>query len=103
MIGRLYDLMETFKETMFAKKAEDLEKWIEEALAIKSDEAASFVNGISRDKEAVENAIRYDYNNGLAEGSVNKLKVSKRIMYARCSFDTLKKKLLLREKYRHPQ
>ncbi|MCI7813032.1 MAG: transposase, partial [Robinsoniella sp.] len=32
--------------------------------------------------------------NGLAEGSVNKLKVVKRIMYGRNSFDLLKSKLL---------
>ena len=33
-------------------------------------------------------------NNGLAEGSVNKLKVVKRIMYGRNSFELLKGKLL---------
>ncbi len=35
-----------------------------------------------------------DYNNGLAEGSVNKLKVVKRIMFGRNSFKLLKIKLL---------
>lgn len=38
--------------------------------------------------------ITFDYNNGLAEGSVNKLKVVKRIMYGRNSFELLKGKLL---------
>lgn len=37
-----------------------------------------FVKRIKRDIEAVRNAIRYEYNNGLAEGLVNKLKVIKR-------------------------
>ncbi|RAZ95180.1 hypothetical protein DK853_31310, partial [Klebsiella oxytoca] len=32
----------------------------------------------------------FPYNNGLAEGSVNKIKVIKRIMYGRNSFDLLK-------------
>lgn len=103
MIGKLYDLMGSFKEILFAQKPEDMQEWITEALAVKSEEIRGFANGIMRDMEAVKNAIRYEYNNGLAEGSVNKLKVTKRIMYGRCSFDTLKKKLLLREKYRHPQ
>jgi transposase len=40
-----------------------------------------------------------NYNNGLAEGSVNKLKVIKEIMYGRCSFEMLRKKILRREKY----
>ncbi len=43
---------------------------------------------------AVKNEILLDYNNGLAEGSVNKLKVVKRIMYGRNSFEMLKGKLL---------
>ena len=36
-------------------------------------------------------------NNGLAEGSVNKIKVIKRIMYGRSSFDLLKAKVLFHE------
>ena len=44
--------------------------------------------------DAVKNAIQFEFNNGLAEGSVNKLKVVKRIMYGRNSFDLLKSKLL---------
>ncbi len=31
--------------------------------------------------EVVVNVIKCEYNNGLAEGSVNKLKLIKRIMY----------------------
>jgi transposase len=37
------------------------------------------VNGLKRDMQVI--AIIYEYKNGLAEGSVNKLKVIKRIMY----------------------
>jgi len=48
----------------------------------------------------VKNAIKYEYNNGLAESSVNKLKVIKRIMYGRNSFEMLRRKLLLLENKR---
>ena len=58
------------------------------------DELSSFTNGVRRDIAAVKNAILLDYHNGLAEGSVNKLKVVKRIMYGRNSFEMLKGKLL---------
>jgi len=44
--------------------------------------------------EAIKNVIILNYNNGLAEGSVNKLKVINRIMYGRNSFELLKAKLL---------
>ena len=43
---------------------------------------------------AVRNAIIYEYNNGLAEGSVKKLKVIKRIMYGRNKFEILRQKVL---------
>jgi transposase len=60
----------------------------------------SFINGTARDIIAVKNAIIYEYNNGPAESSVNKLKVIKRVMYGRNSFDMLSKKLLWLEKFR---
>ena len=53
-----------------------------------------YVSGLKNDISAVKNAIILQFNNGLAEGSVNKLKVIKRIMYGRCSFKLLKFKLL---------
>lgn len=46
-------------------------------------------------------AILYHHSNGLAKGSVNKIKVIKRILYGRCSFDTLRRKILLLEKFRN--
>ena len=85
IIGEIYDIVKAFKETLFAKKPDELEKWLSEAEALKIDQIDSFVTG---------KAIELDYNNGLAEGSVNKLKVVKRIMYGRNSFELLKGKLL---------
>lgn len=60
----------------------------------------TYANGIRRDSSAVINGIELGYNNGLAEGSVNKIKVIKRIMYGRNSFELLKAKVLLQEQYR---
>jgi predicted transcriptional regulator len=97
VIGKIFDIVKSFKETLFSKKEAGLDAWIEEALSLGIGEINSFIGGVTRDKEAVKNAIRYDYSNGLAEGSVNKLKVIKRIMYGRCSFKLLRKKLLLLE------
>jgi len=42
--------------------------------------------------EVVKNAIKYDYSSGLAEGTVNKLKLINRIMYSRYGFETLRLK-----------
>ncbi len=74
-----------------------LDHWIEKATESGIEEIGSFINGISGDKEAVENAIRYHYSNGLAEGSVNKLKLIKRVVYGRNHFSLLRSKVLLLE------
>lgn len=50
---------------------------------------------VERNIEAVKNAIKYNYSNGLTEGFNNKTKVIKRIMYRRCSFNLLHLKILL--------
>ncbi len=48
---------------------------------------------------AVINGLNYKYHNGLAEGSVHIIKLVKRIMYGRNSFQLLKTKILLNEHY----
>ena len=57
-------------------------------------ELDAFINGLKQDVDAVLNAITFDFSNGLAEGTINKIKVIKRIMYGRCSFNLLKCKCL---------
>lgn len=93
--GIIYERVKSFKEIMFSKKEDKLDSWIIESKKLNIQEFNSFINGIERDIDAVKNGIKYDYNNGLAEGSVNKIKVIKRIMYGRCSFNLLKQKVLL--------
>ena len=90
----VYHIVRTFKEIVFAKRVEDLDTWMEFARTLGSDDINSFLNGLSHDIEAVKNAIIYEYNNGLAEGSINKIKLYKKIMFGRCSFDMLSNKTL---------
>ena len=95
--NEMMTILTQFKNMLKNKEVSQLEEWIEKAKALNNSYINSFVNGITRDIEAVRNSIIYDYNNGLAEGSVNKLKVIKRIMYGRSNFDLLKKKVLYLE------
>lgn len=83
-----------FKKILMGKDAALLEEWLCSASNTGVIELQSYVVGIRRDLVAVKNAITHKYSNGLAEGFVNKLKVIKRIMYGRCSFETLRKKVL---------
>ena len=75
------------------------ETWLEKTENFNIPELQTYVNGIRIDINAVKNGIKLKYNNGLAEGSVNKIKVIKRIMYGRNSFDLLKAKVLLHEQF----
>ncbi len=72
MFKKIIDLVNRFKAVLKCKQVESLDKWIEDAVDLENREVFSFINGITRDITAVKNAIQYDYNNGLAEGSVNK-------------------------------
>ena len=96
----LIDIVTEFKQILADKNVNRIEQWIHRASSLNIREITSFINGITRDITAVKNAIQYEYNNGLAEGSVNKLKVVKRIMYGRNSFEMLRNKLLWLEKKR---
>lgn len=65
------DLIGKFKEVLRSKELEILGEWMVEVISLKIREIDRFVKGTKRDIEAVRNAIRYEYNNGLAKGSVN--------------------------------
>ncbi|WP_352404757.1 transposase [Sporanaerobacter acetigenes] len=90
----IFNIVEEFKEILFGKDSTKLNTWITKSKALGIKELNSFITGITRDIEAVENAINYEYSNGLAEGKINKIKVIKRIMYGRCTFEILRNRVL---------
>ncbi|MBE6051986.1 MAG: transposase, partial [Clostridium sp.] len=59
-------------------------------------EIASFINGLLKDLEAIENAVSSNLSNVFVEGTNSKLKMIKRTMYGRCSKKLLAAKLMLR-------
>ena len=99
MIADLYVTIKEFYEIIYSKHEEKLDAWLVKLEKFNIPELQTYVNGIRQDIVAVKNGIAMHYNNGLAEGSVNKLKVIKRIMYGRNSFELLKAKVLLHEQF----
>lgn len=85
LLSQLYTLVKEFHTAMFSQKPEKLDIWIKSAKNQDIPELQSFIEGVCNDIEAAKNGIIHSYNNGLAEGSVNKIKVIKRIMYGRCT------------------
>lgn len=96
----ILELIKDFKDIFKLSKSELLKDWIAKVKSSEIKELASFANGLERDFDAVKNAVCLPYSNGLAEGSVNKIKVIKRVMYGRCSFETLRSKIIRLEKMR---
>ena len=94
-LNKIIKCIRDFKEVKYSKKVRKLLYWIKKAKKINVKELNSFITLIEGDIEAVKNAIKYDYSNGLTEGFNNKTKVIKRVMYGRCSFDLLRLKILV--------
>lgn len=57
-------------------------------------EFKTFVVGIERDDDAVKTGLTRPERQGLVEGTVNKIKTSKRRMYGRASFTLLCQNML---------
>lgn len=58
-------------------------KWIDKAMKSSLKSLREFAAGIKRNKEAVQNAMNICLNNGVLEGTVNKTKAIKRLMFNR--------------------
>lgn len=58
-----------------------------------------FNQWLKQDREAVEAAMCSNWSNGQTEGQVNRLKLVKRQMFGRASFELLKKRILLTTKH----
>jgi transposase len=70
-------------------------EWIARVEADHLPDLHSFTAGLKRDLAAVVNGLTLPYSSGAVEGTVNRIKMLKRQMYGRASFDLLRKRVLL--------
>ncbi|WP_199872949.1 ISL3 family transposase [Inediibacterium massiliense] len=94
IIEKIYRYIQSFRSIFKTKDLEKFKIWVKEASESDIKELERFSNGIIKDFDAVMNSFKYDYNNGLLEGQINRLKMIKRQMYGRAKFDLLKKRIL---------
>jgi transposase len=85
------EIIAAFHAMIRRKSQADLDAWLERARA---SLVASFANGITKDKAAVNAAIILPWSNGQTEGQITKLKLVKRQMYGRGKIDLLQARLL---------
>lgn len=84
-------LLDRFQTMIRKRNISDLSPWISDA---KSSLIASFGNGVSKDSDAIRNAIEQPWSSGQVEGQINKLKMVKRQMYGRAKIDLLQARLV---------
>jgi transposase len=90
-----FGLTERFLQLVRERQADALDAWLEDAVATGLPEFRTFVNGLQRDKAAIVAAVFLPYSNGQTEGQITKLKLLKRSMYGRASFELLRRRVLL--------
>lgn len=76
-------------------QAIELRKWIEKAYNCGIPMMKNFAKGIMAEQQAVQEAIDCQWSNGIAEGTVNRVKNMKRRMYGKAGFELLRRKILL--------
>ena len=85
------EIIAAFHAMIRQKSHADLDAWLEQARA---SLVASFANGVTKDKAAVNAAIALPWSDGQTEGQITKLKLVKRQMYGRGKLDLLQARLL---------
>ncbi len=78
------------------QEADELEQWLQDAVASGVRSFIALANGLRQDFAAVANALSSIWSTGQVEGHVNRLKLIKRMLYGRANFDLLRKRVLYR-------
>ena len=81
----LNDIIHKFRRVLHDRDVDQLTLWMEQYCNSRFAHINSFIHGLKRDWKAVQNGFTYAYNSGFVEGTVNKLKTEKRMMYGRAS------------------
>jgi len=85
----------SFAQMLTGRHGERLDTWMQQVDTDDLPYLHSFVNGLRQDHAAVLNGLTLSHNSGAVEGNVNRIKMIKRQMYGRASFDLLRKRILL--------
>ena len=93
-VATAQELVKDFARVLRERDVDGLYVWLRQAEASGIPEMLALVRSLWLDRPAVEAAVQMEWSNGQVEGSVNKLKLTKRAMYGRAKFDLLRQRLL---------
>lgn len=89
------DLTHGFTKLVRERLLQQLDVWLEQAMRSSMKLFQGFAQGLKEDYAAVKASLMTDISNGLVEGNINRLKLLKRQMYGRASFDLLNRRFIL--------
>jgi transposase len=84
-----------FRRLVRTREQAALDPWLQEAETAAVPELQRFAASLRRDYAAVDAALAHSWNSGQVEGQVTKIKLIKRLMFGRGSFDLLRRRVLL--------
>lgn len=90
-LDRVRSLATAFARMLNEHDANALEPWLS---AAEQSELRAFAASLRRDRDAVLAAVVFHWSNGQVEGQVHRLKLIKRTMYGRASFDLLRRRVV---------
>nr|WP_276605570.1 transposase [Deinococcus sp. Arct2-2] len=91
----LRQLAQGFRQLMPGGTEADLDAWLRAARKSGFQDVRTFAIGLTRERAALLAAVTLPWSNGPTEGVVNRIKLVKRQMYGRGSFELLRKRVLL--------
>jgi transposase len=94
-IGTAYALAQGFVHMLRAREGERLDAWIAATAESGIAELRRFALGLQEDDAAVQTGLSLPYSNGQTEGQIHRLKLVRRSMYGRGTFDLLERRVLL--------
>ena len=90
-----HDQVSAFAKILTQRRGHELNDWLRWVDTEGAPALRSFATGLERDLDAVTAGLTLPYSSGPVEGTVNRIKMIKRQMFGRASFDLLRKRVLL--------
>jgi transposase len=95
LIEQIRNLAQDFRDLFKNKCPEALNAWFQAVAETTLEDLKTFATSLRREQEGLMAAIVLPWSNGRLEGTVTKVKLIKRSMFGRGSFDLLRKRILL--------
>jgi transposase len=93
-IGPVHELGQQFQQMIRQRESSRFDAWLAVATSSTVPDLRAFAVNIQRDYDAVRAALLEEWSSGQVEGQITRVKLIKRRMYGRATFDLLRQHIL---------